>query len=170
VSSHPHLDLSDYLPYLLNRVGFALVSRFSADALAERDLSIVMWRVLAVLSNNGGQRQIDISEHTSIDVSTLSRVVTRLIRMGLVSRTRSSSNSREVVVELTPKGRIMVAQMIPIAQELQARATRGIAKKDMALVKRALEKMYDNLVPAQPPSNKQRGAPKPEHRAISGRA
>jgi DNA-binding MarR family transcriptional regulator len=169
VSRHPHLDLSDYLPYLLNRVGFALVTRFSTDALADRDLSIGMWRVLAVLSNNGGQRQIDISEHSSIDVSTLSRLVTRLIRMGLVSRTRSSSNSREVVVEITPKGRAMVAQMIPIAQDLQATATRGIAKKDMAVVKRALEKMYDNLVPAQLQSAKRRGEPKPEHRAAADR-
>ena len=44
-----------------------------------------MWRVLAVLSSDGGQRQIDVAAKTSIDVSTLSRVVTRLTEMGLVT-------------------------------------------------------------------------------------
>ncbi len=145
---HPHLDLSDYFPYLINRVGAALVARFSADALDPRGLTIVMWRVLAVLSNNGGQRQIDLAEFTSIDVSTLSRLVTRLIRMGLVSRTRNSRNSREVVVELTAAGRAMVAQLIPIAENLQATATRGLSGKDQAIVKRALRRMHENLTGA----------------------
>ena len=41
-----------------------------------------MWRVLAALSNNGGQRQVDLSGMTSIDVSTMSRLVSRLVRDG----------------------------------------------------------------------------------------
>jgi MarR family transcriptional regulator, organic hydroperoxide resistance regulator len=167
---HPHLDLSDYFPYLINRVGAALVARFSADALDRRGLTIAMWRVLAALSDNGGQRQIDLAGFTSIDVSTLSRLVTRLIRMGLVSRTRSASNSREVVVELTAKGRATVAAMIPIAHDLQAIATRGIAGKDLVVVKRALERMYDNLAHAKPPGDKRRGGAKAEHRAGAGPA
>ena len=74
----PHFDFSQYLPYLINRVGSVLVVDFTQSALAHRNLSIAMWRVLAVLSNDGGQRQIDLAGKTSIDVSTLSRVVTRL--------------------------------------------------------------------------------------------
>ena len=104
MSRRSHLNLSEYLPYLINRVGFALVERFSEDALADRGLTIAMWRVLAALSNNGALRQIDLSNLTSIEVSTLSRLVTRLVRMGLVTRTRNSTNSREVAVELTAKG------------------------------------------------------------------
>ena len=52
------LDLGDYLPYLINRVGSALVVDFSAAALARHRLSIGMWRVLAVLASEGRQRQI----------------------------------------------------------------------------------------------------------------
>src|SRR5262245_53896947 len=40
-----HLDLSDYFPYLINRVGSALVQRFSEDALAGTHLNIATWRV-----------------------------------------------------------------------------------------------------------------------------
>src|ERR1043166_2647324 len=47
VTQNRRLDLDNYLPYLVNRVGFALVDSFTADALKANGLSIDMWRVLA---------------------------------------------------------------------------------------------------------------------------
>jgi MarR family transcriptional regulator, organic hydroperoxide resistance regulator len=149
VAERPHLDLGNYLPYLLNRVGFALVESFTADALKDNHLSIDMWRVLAALSNNGGQRQVDLSGMTSIDASTMSRLVSRLVRMALVTRSRSEKSSREVVVELSPKGRALVQRLIPIAKELEQTAGAGVVAKDMAVVKRALRQMYENLAKAR---------------------
>ena len=140
------LNLPDYLPYLVNRVGAALVARFTADALEEHGLTIAMWRVLVALSDRGVQRQVDIAGLTSIDVSTLSRLVSRLIAMGLVTRLRSAKSSREVVVELSPKGRALVQRLIPIAKKLEQTASAGLPAKDLAVAKRALGRMYDNLV------------------------
>jgi DNA-binding MarR family transcriptional regulator len=145
VPERPHLDLANYLPYLLNRVGFALVESFTADALKANHLSIDMWRVLAALSNNGAQRQVDLSGMTSIDASTMSRLVSRLVRMGLATRSRSEKSSREVVVELTPKGRSLVRRLIPIAKRLERNASANVAAKDIAVVKRVLRQFYDNL-------------------------
>ena len=139
------LDLGDYLPYLVNRVGTIIAEQFTAEALAAHDLSIAMWRVLVVLAENGGQRQIDLAGLTSIDVSTLSRLVTRLVRMGLVSRTRSATSNREVVVRLDPKGRAALAQLIPIAKRAEALAMHGVSRSDLAITKRSLRRMYDNM-------------------------
>ena len=146
MADRSHLDLGNYLPYLINRVGFALVEGFTAGALTPNGLSIAMWRVLAALSNRGEQRQIDLVDMTSIDASTMSRLVTRLVRMGLVTRSRSATSNREVVVELSPKGRVMVQRLIPIAKKLEQTASAGLPPKDLAVVKRALGRMYDNLV------------------------
>ncbi len=104
-----------------------------------------MWRVLAVLSNNGEQRQIDLAGMTSIDVSTLSRLVTRLVSRGLVTRRRSKTNSREVVVRLSAKGRTVVDRVIPVAKRLEARAVSGLPSKDLAAVKRGLQRIFRNL-------------------------
>jgi DNA-binding MarR family transcriptional regulator len=145
VAERNHLDLGNYLPYLLNRVGFALVESFTADALKPNDLSIEMWRVLAALSNNGGQRQVDLSAMTSIDVSTMSRLVSRLVRMGLVTRSRSQTSSREVVVALSGKGRALVQRLIPIAKRLEQTASAGVAARDMTEFKRMLTQIYGNL-------------------------
>ena len=70
MATPPRFDFSEYLPYLINRVGSALVVDFVQSALVRRHLTIAMWRVLAVLSKDGGQRQIDLADKTSIDVST----------------------------------------------------------------------------------------------------
>jgi len=145
VTKRPRLDLDDYIPYLINRVGFALVANFTANPLSGHDLSIAMWRVLAALSANGEQRQVDLAGMTAIDVSTLSRLVTRLVRRGLVTRTRSKANNREVLVELSSKGRGLVETLIPVARELEAAAIGGVAKKDLAVVKRSLRRIYANL-------------------------
>jgi len=139
------LELDDYFPYLINRVGTVLAVRFTAEQLAAHGLSIAMWRVLAVLSNNGGQRQIDLAGLTSIDASTLSRLVTRLVRMGLVSRTRSRTSSREVVVSLSAKGRALVDRLIPAALTLEETLGRGLPQRDRVVVKRALRRMYANM-------------------------
>ena len=145
MSPHTPLDLAEHLPYLINRVGSALVARFSADALAGAHLSIASWRVLAVLANNGSLRQTDLAEMTSIDVSTLSRLITRLVRDGLVKRTRSRADSREVAVALTANGKSLMTRLVPVAVGLQNAATRKLAKRDLATLKRVLRKMHENL-------------------------
>lgn len=145
MTDRPRLDFSEYLPYLINRVGLALVLDFGQNTLAQYGLSIAMWRVLAVLSNHEGQRQIDLAARTSIDVSTLSRVVSRLVKMGLVSRTRSATNSREVVVRLTAKGAAILTRVIPQAIAAERTAIAGVSAKDLAIVRRSLRRMYENL-------------------------
>jgi len=145
VAGKKTIRLEDYLPYLINRVGAVLVARFSADALASRSLSIDGWRVLAVLSNSGKQRQIDLAGLASIDPSTLSRLAARLVRQGFVTRLRSRTSSREVEVQLTAKGRTAVRKLIPVAIETERLAASGIPAAQIAVVKRALQIMYRNL-------------------------
>ena len=44
------LDLDNYLPYLVNRVGTIIADQFGGEALTPYRLSIAMWRVMAVLA------------------------------------------------------------------------------------------------------------------------
>jgi DNA-binding MarR family transcriptional regulator len=139
------LDLGDFLPYLVNRVGVIIAEQFGAETLAPHRLSIAMWRVMAVLSSAGGQRQIDLAELTSIDASTLSRIVTRLVRVGLATRARSASSNREVVVTLSAKGGALVARLIPRARGIESAAAAGLSAEELAVVKRCLRRIYANM-------------------------
>jgi len=146
VGKHPEkLDLADYLPYLVNRVGTIIADQFGQEALAAHGLSIAMWRVMAVLSSAGAQRQIDLAELTSTDASTLSRLVTRLTRLNLVTRTRSASSNREVAVKLSTRGDALVGRLVPIAKAYEATAIAGLPPQELAMLKRCLRRVYCNM-------------------------
>jgi len=145
VKNPAKLDLDDYLPYLVNRVGTIIADQYGSEALAPYHLSIAMWRVVAALASKGSLRQIDLADLTSVEVSTLSRIVTRLVRMGVVSRTRSASSTREVIVKLTAKGNAQVARLIPIAREYEAAAIDGLRPEELAVLKRCLRRVYANM-------------------------
>jgi DNA-binding MarR family transcriptional regulator len=145
VKPSSRLDLGEYLPYLVNRVGTIVADQFGEEALAPHRLSIAMWRVMAALASTGGQRQIDLADLTSIDSSTLSRLVTRLVRTGLATRTRSASSNREVVVKLSAKGNTLVSRLVPIAREYEVAAIAGLTPQELAVLKRCLRHIYGNM-------------------------
>lgn len=139
------LDLPAYFPYLINRVGALFIANFTQAALDAEDLSIQMWRVLAALPNNGGQRQIDLAAMTSIEVSTLSRIIARLMRRGLITRRRSREDNREFSVALSPSGQKLVQRLVPIARAQEKRAVENISPHDLETARRVLRVMYDIL-------------------------
>lgn len=141
--------LANYLPYLVNRVGMALAINFEADALREHQLIVAEWRLLLALSNVRRRRQIDLAELTSIDSSTLSRLITRMVRRGFVTRLRSKEDHREVSIELTPKSARIITQLKPAAQQLELIATAGLPERQISMVKDALRHIYANLAAMQ---------------------
>jgi DNA-binding MarR family transcriptional regulator len=145
VKHRSKLDLGDYLPYLVNRVGTVIAEQFGSEALVPHGLSIAMWRVMAVLAANGSQRQIDLADLTSIDASTLSRLVSRLVRVGLVTRSRSANSNREVAVQLSAKGRAVVDRLIPMARKYEADAIAGLLREELLMLKRCLRRVYGNM-------------------------
>ena len=64
---------------------------------------------------------------------------------GLVKRTRSKTNSREVAVALTRRGKSLLTKLIPVAMGLQKQATQKLSQQDLATLKRVLRKMHGNL-------------------------
>lgn len=140
----PVLDLGDYLPYLVNRVGARIAASFGRE-LEPHGLSLPMWRVLAVLAQTGEQRQIDLAELTSIDTSTLSRLIKTVQLLGLVSRARSAESLREVRIALTARGRAVVKALIPRALDYEAAAARGLSPRELDSLKTLLRRVYANM-------------------------
>jgi MarR family transcriptional regulator, organic hydroperoxide resistance regulator len=137
-------DLRNYLPYLLNRVGFAVSDAF-AGSLAEASLTVPSWRVLAVLMTEGTVRIGELAELTSIEISTLSRLISGLQRRGLVARKSAKNDARVVNVALTARGRAVVTRLVPDAVELEERLVAGMPAGEIAELKRLLVKLYVNI-------------------------
>lgn len=137
-------DLARYLPYLINRTGAKLALAFAGE-LARFGVTLQEWRVLAALAAHDGQRLSDLATLTSIDVSTLSRLVDRMRRKGLLARARANGDGRAVRLALTDAGRQRTRAIVPEARRYERLALRGIAPADAQALKRLLVRIYGNL-------------------------
>ena len=137
------MELSTYLPYLVNRVG----QRFITDItpiLNEVGVDIQSWRVLIALYQRGGQPVGALSELTSINFSTLSRLLDRMEMKDLVDR-RRGSDARSFTVELTEAGRAVTEKILPQANALEAAVTANFSKAELATLRQLLAKLYAGL-------------------------
>ena len=97
------MDLATYLPYLVNRLGQRFVMELS-PALTSQGVGVQDWRVLIVLYQRGEQAVGSLSKLTSINMSTLSRLISRMADRGLVERRRGYDDARSVTIKLTEAG------------------------------------------------------------------
>ena len=138
------MELGTYLPYLVNRVG----QRFIADitpVLNEAGVDIQSWRVLIALYQQGGQPVGALSELTSINFSTLSRVIGRMESKGLALRERGNDDARSVIVRLTSGGYAVTEKIIPAATALEAEAAAAFTDAELASLRQLLAKLYEGL-------------------------
>ncbi|MFE9657192.1 MarR family winged helix-turn-helix transcriptional regulator [Micromonospora sp. NPDC006431] len=89
-------------------VGLAARSLAGLDA----EVTLPQFRALVVLATRGPQRAVDISAELQVAPSTGTRMCDRLIRKGLVRRSRSTSDRRVVRLRLTPAGLALVQEVI----------------------------------------------------------
>src|SRR5688500_11587001 len=136
--------LADFVPYLLNRAGVRIGLVFARE-IEPLGVSLPMWRVMAALWEQDDQRLGDIAEHTSIDISTLSRLLVTLQRKQFIVRQRSGTDGRALSVSLTDKGRAITERIIPIASHYEDVAIRGINSTDLRRLKRMLVTLFSNI-------------------------
>lgn len=136
--------LTTSFPYLARRVGIRIGELFDRR-IAELGITVSMYRVLASLLERDGQRLGSLSDMTSIELSTLSRLVGTMTRKGLVSRKRPRGNARVVEISLTGRGRTLALQLTPIAEHFEEVALSGLSAKAVAELKHALDRAFTNL-------------------------
>ncbi len=142
------MELQSYLPYLVNRVGHRFVVEFT-PVLDRVGLDIGMWRVLATLAECGCQPVGELSHGVSINISTLSRLLGRMQKKGLIVRCRSGSDARTVLVSLTKKGSEMAASLLPDALALEDRAAADFSPDELSLLRQLLTRLYAGQCRAQ---------------------
>jgi DNA-binding MarR family transcriptional regulator len=139
-------DLGEAIPYLLASTGARMGYAF-AKRLKSFELSLSEWRVCASLQLQPNQTLSELSDHTSSDLSALSRIVDRLITAGLVDRHRNESDGRAVRIELTKTGRSLTRSITPLAQQYEDIALVGFTAEEVACLRDYLRRIHRNAKP-----------------------
>jgi MarR family transcriptional regulator, organic hydroperoxide resistance regulator len=154
------LVLQDFLPYLLNRAGLRIGLMFSRD-IEHYDVTLPMWRVMIELWHNGDHRLGELSERTSIDLSTLSRLLVAMQRKHLIVRRRSGLDGRALSLTLTQRGLELTEQIAPYAVHYEDVAMRGLTEAEVGQLKQLLKKVYVNLETEERETAERKAAERP---------
>jgi DNA-binding MarR family transcriptional regulator len=105
-------DPRDHPAQLVRRVHQKGVHLF-AQAVSDSSLSVTQFVALVTLLKVGPVPQSRLGRLASMDPSTTTVVIRRLVADGLIRKTRSESDQRTSVLELTPAGRDCAVSHIP---------------------------------------------------------
>jgi DNA-binding MarR family transcriptional regulator len=78
---------------------------------AEHDLSVTQLRLLGVLRDRT-PAMADIARHLGLDPSSVSGLIDRAERRGLVSRSTPTHDARVTLISVTPSGRDVTRQLV----------------------------------------------------------
>lgn len=111
--------IDDYLLYLLARASHLISAEFH-DQLRRRGIAVPVWRVLASLVGGEGETVTGLAEICLLQQPTMTKLLDRMVRDGLVSRSQDQRDRRVVRVALTPHGEAVVQELLDAARRHEA--------------------------------------------------
>lgn len=136
--------LERFLPYLVHRVGSRLAEGFE-DGFADAGVSLPEWRALSILHEFGPQTMGEIARRTSINASTMTRLVGQMEKRSLVKRERPLGNQRTVYVRILAGGRKKVEYLIPRVLDYETELAGCFSLAELQTLKTLLIKFSQSL-------------------------
>lgn len=132
--------VDDYLLYLLARASHAISAEFHVT-LRRAGLSVPVWRVLASLSGAEPQTVTGLADACLLQQPTMTKLLDRMVRDGLVRRLPDPKDRRVVRIEMTPKGAEMVKEPLVAAKRHEAMVIERFPTLDGHALKELLREM-----------------------------
>ena len=106
--------------------------------LAPLGLSLVQWNALREIDRNPGSSQHRLAELTFNSDQAFGTLATRLKRLGFV--TQKAGQGRAIVLELTAKGRTLLAQGQKVARDMLTESFAPLNETERTTLQRLLDK------------------------------
>ena len=104
VETEPQVtELAGELQRVLSKV-FSVLRRGDTNKGTAGDLTLAQLSILLTLLDQGPIRMTELAARERVRTPTTTVAIRRLEKLGLVKRTKDSSDLRAVLVEITPKG------------------------------------------------------------------
>lgn len=140
----PGFRIADYPFYLVNRAA----ARYAIDmgkALKGIGMDLPTWRALMILHERSPRSVTEIADQAVIRLSTMTRVVQRLDRSGLVRLASRPSDGRVTDVAITPAGIDAVSRVREVAARMYQRAFGDFSARDLETLNELLGRILHNL-------------------------
>ncbi len=130
--------------YLIHEVARLMKRRFEDEARLH-DITLPQWRTLSQIALTEGVTQAQLAANIDVDPMTMSGILNRLEKRGLIDRFPDPADSRAKLARLTAEGEALFETARTVGFAMYEAALQGVSKADQDLVVAALSKMRDNL-------------------------
>lgn len=134
----------DRLAHLIRDVARAQMRALQVK-LAAHGVSFGHWTFLRILWNQDGLTQRELSDLAGVMEPTTYSAVKAMEAMGLIERRQLAGNRKNMHVFLTRAGRSLQNMLVPLAQDVNRTSVRGIPEESVAIVRKSLLTMIENL-------------------------
>ena len=134
----------DRMAHLVKDATRALVRALQVR-LARHAVSFGHWTFMRILWERDGLTQRVLSREAGVMEPTTFAALKAMQRRGYIERRRVGGNRRKMHIFLTAKGRALKGQLVPLAEEVNRVALRGLPRADVAATRRSLIAMLENL-------------------------
>jgi DNA-binding MarR family transcriptional regulator len=136
--------VKERLAHVIRELARALVRALSLR-LAQQGVSFGHWAFLRILWQRDGLTQRELSEMAGVMEPTTFAALKAMEELGYVERRQVPGNRKNVYVHLTPQGRALKKKLVPVAEDVNKVATRGVKAEELATTRKVLLAMLDNL-------------------------
>ena len=124
------------LPLVANRL-----TRMMARACRSFGLSAPGWRIVVLLGQRGAMPLREIIVACGLDKVRLSRVTRQLLAQGYLEQRSVVDDRRQVMVELTPRGKEVCRDLMRVMLDLQATLLGSIGDEEYKIFERVLGRL-----------------------------
>lgn len=136
----PFVD--DYLLYLMARAS-ALTSAGFHNQVNALGLQVFEWRIMAVLYGTKGVTVGGIARRCLIKQPSVTKNIDRMEERGLVQRSPSPGDRRQVIISLTDQGTEIVADLVRRAKLHEAEVLEDFTAEEAVILKRILRRLIE---------------------------
>ncbi len=141
----PQFQLDNQLCFRLYSASRLLTQAYH-PLLAPYGLTYPQYLVMLVLWEQDSQKVNDIAKRLLLETNTVTPLLKRMEQEGLVRRSKSAEDARQVLVQLTPKGREMEKELSDIPMRVAgAVSCASLTPKTVPQLFRMLDDMIEKL-------------------------
>lgn len=147
--SGANLNVEDFLTFRLTRLSNALRANLTRRYLAEFDLSLPEWRLLALVARFAPMRFSEVTSRSGMDKGQVSRTLRAMEQRGMVrmKTIRARGQSAEVLaapvmVSITAKGTGLYRNVLPVARKRQAEMLLTLSSRDRVELYSVIDKLF----------------------------
>ncbi|MES2537792.1 MAG: MarR family transcriptional regulator [Pseudomonadota bacterium] len=129
--------------YLLSRSRTKLAKALDV-ALAEYDITNAQGSIVLMLSSGKYSTAAELARELYIDSASVTRMIDRLEKRGLIMRLPRGEDRRVINLRLTPDGQVLAETLPPIYVEVLNRSFAGFSSEELEVLRGLLRRFLHN--------------------------